>query len=100
MKKVKYYLLSGKTRVNVDKLSTPLLFDLLPSEKDTLNHIKLQLGSTEFQPIVIETDKLEQLNIEIRKKSCNYVGYSKIVIYIESYSSKQVLPLFLIIEKK
>lgn len=102
MNKTKLYINSDGTKVNVTHDSLPSLKQILPSFKYINKHIQFQLGKKEFIPIVIEvtTEKLEEINIDIRCKSCSMKGYSKITIYLESYKSRKVLPIIIIKEKQ
>ena len=102
MIKTKLYLNSNGTKVNVTDNSLPTLTGLLPSIEDIKGHLKAQLGEKQFRPIIIEVtkEKLEAINIDIRKRSCSVKGYAKIAIYLESYSSRKVLPIIQILEKQ
>jgi len=102
MNKIKLYINSNGTKVIITQYSLPSLKQILPSIKDINEHIQSQLGKKEFISIDIEvtTEKLEEINKDIKRKNCSDKGFSKITIYLESCNSKKVLPIIIIKEKQ
>ena len=92
-KQVKLFTYSGNTIVNIKGLVE--IESLLPSYKDILEHLKVQIGQKEIKPIYIEVEeeKLLKINREIQHKSCQNVGYSKVLIHADSPTSNKSLLL-------